>query len=139
VTAVDAVGIGPAGATNGAIGNGVTAFRTEVVLTSAMAQGGTIPTQPGAVFLSIGVGVTHIKRRARDQEDGPQMKILVGVGLFVIGIIVWIGSLVGALGILPPTVVSLGVTLGGALITGGIALMCLSNKPKRVPYFDKGG
>jgi hypothetical protein len=65
------------------------------------------------------------------------MKILVGVGLWAIGIILWIGPLVGALGILHPTVVSLGVVLGGALITGGIALMCLSNQPTRVPYLTK--
>jgi hypothetical protein len=66
------------------------------------------------------------------------MKISVGVGLCVIGIIVWIASLFGALGMLHPTVVSCGVMLGGVMITGGIALMCLSNQPKRVPYFDKG-
>jgi hypothetical protein len=66
------------------------------------------------------------------------MKILVGIGLCVIGIIVWMGSLLGALGILRPAIVSLGVTLGGVMITAGIALMCLSGQPKRVPYFDKG-
>jgi hypothetical protein len=66
------------------------------------------------------------------------MKILVGVGLSVTGIIVWTASLFGALGILHPTIVSLGVLLGGVMITGGIALMCLSSQPKRVPYFDKG-
>jgi hypothetical protein len=66
------------------------------------------------------------------------MKILVGVGLSVTGIIVWIASLFGALGILHPTIVSLGVLLGGVMITSGIALMCLSSQPKRVPYFDKG-
>jgi hypothetical protein len=65
------------------------------------------------------------------------MKILVEIGLCVIGIIVWIGSLVGAVGIFHPTVVSLGVLLG-VITTGGIALMCLSNQPKRVPYFDNG-
>ena len=66
------------------------------------------------------------------------MKILVGIGLCVIGIVVWIGSLVGAVGIFHPTVVSLGVLLGGVITMGGIALMCLSNQPKRVPYFDNG-
>ena len=44
VTAVDPVGTGPAGATNGAIGRGVTAFQTKVVtVTTAGARGGTIP------------------------------------------------------------------------------------------------
>ena len=55
------------------------------------------------------------------------MKIFAGVGLCVIGIIVWIGVPVGALGILDPAVVSLGVVLGGAATTGGIALMCAPN------------
>ena len=55
------------------------------------------------------------------------MKILVGVGLSVIGIIVWIASLFGALGIVRPTIVSLGVIIGGAMIMSGIALMCLFN------------
>ena len=66
------------------------------------------------------------------------MKIIVGVGLCIIGIIVWIGSLFAALGIVHPTVVSLGVIIGGAMIMSGIALLCLSNHPKRVFYFDKG-
>jgi hypothetical protein len=66
------------------------------------------------------------------------MKILVGIGLCTIGIIVWIGSLLGAMGIFHPTVVSLGVLLGGAMTTGGIAVMSLSNQAKRVPYFDNG-
>jgi hypothetical protein len=66
------------------------------------------------------------------------MKISVGIGLCVTGIIVWIGSLVGAVGILQPTVVSLGVLLGGVLTTGGIAVVCLPNQAKRVPYFDNG-
>jgi hypothetical protein len=65
-----------------------------------------------------------------------RMKILVGIGLCLIAIIVWIESLVGALGIFHPTVVSLGVLLGVVISTEGIALMCLSNQPKRVPYFD---
>ena len=67
-----------------------------------------------------------------------RMKILVGIGLCLIAIIVWIESLVGALGIFHPTVVSLGVLLGVVISTEGIALMCLSNQPKRVPYFDNG-
>ena len=66
------------------------------------------------------------------------MKILVGTGLSVIGIIVWIASLFGALGIVRLTVVYLGVIIGGSLIMSGIALMYLPNHPKRVPYFDKG-
>jgi hypothetical protein len=66
------------------------------------------------------------------------MKILVGIGLCVIGIIVWIVSLVGAMGIFHPTVVSLGVLLGGAMTSGGIASICLPNQAKRVPYFDSG-
>jgi len=45
---VDAVGTGPTGATNGAIGNGVIAFLMEVVSTAAGAQARTIPTQIGA-------------------------------------------------------------------------------------------
>jgi len=66
------------------------------------------------------------------------MKIMVGAGLCIIGIIVWIVSLIAATGIVHMTVVSLGVIIGGAMIMSGIALICLSNHPKRVPYFDKG-
>jgi hypothetical protein len=65
------------------------------------------------------------------------MKILVGVGLCIIGTIVWIGSLFAALGIVNLTVLSLGVIIGGAMIMSGIALICQSNYPKRVPYFGK--
>jgi hypothetical protein len=64
VTAADAVGIEPAGATNRAIGKGVTAFQTKVVLTVATARGRTIRPPLGAAPLNhgAGVGVTHIKR-----------------------------------------------------------------------------
>ena len=62
MTTVDAGGIGPAGATNGATGSGVTAFQTNVVtvpamVTTAAARSGTIPTQIGALPLRGGVGV----------------------------------------------------------------------------------
>jgi hypothetical protein len=58
--AVDAVGTGTTGVTNGEIGSGVTAFQTEVVMdTRAGARGGTIPTQIGAVSSLGEVGVIH--------------------------------------------------------------------------------
>jgi len=44
------------GVTNGAIGMGVTAFRTKVVLTAAMARGRTIRLPLGAVLPDPGVG-----------------------------------------------------------------------------------
>jgi hypothetical protein len=66
------------------------------------------------------------------------MKNIVGVGLCIIGIIVWVLSLFAVLGIVHPTVVSLGVIVGGATIMSGIALICQPNHAKRVPYFDKG-
>ena len=66
MTAADAAGTATTGATNGAIGMGVTAFQTGVVLTTAMAPGRTIPPHIGAVLLpDHGVGVTHTKRFAR--------------------------------------------------------------------------
>jgi hypothetical protein len=65
------------------------------------------------------------------------MKNIIAVGLCIIGIIVWIASLFAALGIVNPTVSSLGVIIGGAMIMSGIALICLSNYSKRAPYFDK--
>ena len=47
--AVDAVGIGTAGATNPAIGSGVTAFQTKVVtVMTAGAPGGAMPFLGGA-------------------------------------------------------------------------------------------
>jgi uncharacterized membrane protein len=66
------------------------------------------------------------------------MKIIVGVSLCIIGIIVWIVSFIAAAGIVGTKVVSLGVIIGGAMIMSGIALIFLSNHPKRVRYFDKG-
>ena len=65
------------------------------------------------------------------------MKTIVGAGLCIIGIIVWIASLIAATGIVDTEVVSLGVIIGGSMIMSGIALMCLPHHPKRVPYFDK--
>jgi len=59
VTVVDVATTGPTGATNGAIGNGVIAFRTEVVLTTAGALDGTIPIQIGARRSLAGVGVIN--------------------------------------------------------------------------------
>ena len=65
--AVDAVGTGAAGATNGAIGTGATVFRTGVPMTPG-AQVGTIPTQIGAIPL--GAGVIHSERvRAQPPDD----------------------------------------------------------------------
>jgi hypothetical protein len=61
-----AVGTEPAGATNGAIGSGVSAFQTKVVtVTTAGARGGTTPTQIGAVSSRVGVGAINSERRAR--------------------------------------------------------------------------
>ena len=58
--AVDAVGTGPTGVTNGAIGSGVTAFRMKVVSTAAVgARGGTIRIQIGAQHDLGGVGVIN--------------------------------------------------------------------------------
>jgi hypothetical protein len=65
------------------------------------------------------------------------MKIIVGMGLCIIGIIVWVAPLVTALILVRPTVVSLGVIIGGGIIMSGIALICLPNYPIKVPYFDK--
>jgi hypothetical protein len=69
VTAVDAVGTEPAGATNGAIGSGVTAFRTKVVtVTTAGVRGGTSPIQIGAVSSRAGVGVIHSEVRPQPPD-----------------------------------------------------------------------
>ena len=59
MTVVDVATTGPTGATNGAIGNGVIAFRTEVVLTTAGALDRTIPIQIGAWGRFGGAGVTN--------------------------------------------------------------------------------
>jgi hypothetical protein len=64
------------------------------------------------------------------------MKIIIGVGLCIVGIIVWKVSLFATLGAFNPTIVSLGVIIGGAMIMSGIALICWSNSPKRVSFFD---
>ena len=57
--AVDAVGTGPTGVTNGAIGSGVIAFRMEVTLTTARARDGIIPIRIGAASSLDGVGVIN--------------------------------------------------------------------------------
>ena len=57
--AVDAVGTGPTGVTNGAIGSGVIAFRMEVVSTAVGALDGTIRIQIGAQHGLGGVGVIN--------------------------------------------------------------------------------
>jgi hypothetical protein len=53
--AVDMAGTAPTGATKEAIGIGATAFRT-----AAGAQGGTIPTQIGAVLPHHGLGLSLV-------------------------------------------------------------------------------
>src|SRR5215472_11134945 len=69
-TAVDAVGTGTAGVTNGATGAGATVFRTGVATTPG-AQVGTIPKQIGGVRRSSG---QSIQRRPR----GPWPMIATG-------------------------------------------------------------
>jgi len=78
VTTADVVGTGPAGVTNGGIGNGVTAFQTKVVMvpvtvTMAGARGCTSPTQICAVSCLGGVGVINRsdKRALRSLVDDP--------------------------------------------------------------------
>ena len=66
------------------------------------------------------------------------MKIMVGIGLCVIGIIICVVALFTALVIGHPNLASLGVIMGGAIIMSGIALICLPNYRIKVPYFDKG-
>jgi hypothetical protein len=65
------------------------------------------------------------------------MKIIVGIGVCICGLIVWVAPLVAALTRGHPTAVSLGVIIGGVIIMSGIALVCLPNYPIKVPYFDK--
>jgi drug/metabolite transporter (DMT)-like permease len=65
------------------------------------------------------------------------MKIIVGMGLCIIGVIIWAAPLVASSVIVNPTVISLGVIIGGGIIMSGIALICLPTHPIRVPYFDK--
>ena len=62
MTVVDVATTGPTGATNGAIGSGVIAFRMEVVFTAAGAPDGTIPTQIGVWHRLDGAGVINSKR-----------------------------------------------------------------------------
>ena len=83
MTTVDAGGIGPAGATNGAIGSGVTAFQTKVVtvpgtVTMAGARAGTSPIQICAVSSPGGVRVIRRERRVRlTQRQGRSGLVVV--------------------------------------------------------------
>lgn len=65
------------------------------------------------------------------------MKIIVGIGLCVIGIIVWVAALGAAAIHVRPAVISLGVITGGVIIMSGVTLICLPNYRIKVPYFDK--
>ena len=65
------------------------------------------------------------------------MKIMVGIGLCVIGIFICMMALFTALVIGHPNFASLGVIIGGAIIVSGIALICLPTHSIRVPYFDQ--
>jgi hypothetical protein len=70
--AVDAVGTGHTGATNGAIGNGVIAFRMEVGSTVAGARGGTLPIQIGAQHDPGGVGVINRSDKRAIRKTDPR-------------------------------------------------------------------
>jgi hypothetical protein len=65
------------------------------------------------------------------------LKILVGTGLCVVGTIVWAAALIGASVIVNPTVISLGVIVGGGITASGIILIALPTNPVRFSYFDK--
>ena len=69
MTVVDVATTGPSGATNGAIGSGVIAFRTKVVLTTAGALDGTTPIQIGVRHRFGGAGV--ISKNGRDLSRSP--------------------------------------------------------------------
>ena len=79
MTAADAAGTAITGATNGAIGDGVTAFLTEV-LTVATGRGRTIRPPFGAAPLNhgAGLGVTRIRRHRAEPSvaDGPEREDL---------------------------------------------------------------
>jgi drug/metabolite transporter (DMT)-like permease len=65
------------------------------------------------------------------------MKVILGIGVCVGGLIVWTAPLVASLTRVHPTAVSLGVIMGGVIIMSGVALICSPNHPIKVPYFDK--
>ena len=64
------------------------------------------------------------------------MKIIIGTALCIIGAIVWAAPLIAA-SMIGPTIMALGAVAGGGIIMSGIALICLANRPTRVPYFDE--
>ncbi len=66
------------------------------------------------------------------------MKILVGIGLCIIGAVIWVAPLVAASVVVNPAIISLWVIIGGGLIMSGIALICLPAHHIQVQYFDKG-
>ena len=66
------------------------------------------------------------------------MRIIVGIGICIIGVIIWVVPLVAASVIVNPAIISLGVIIGGGLIMSGIALICLPAHHIQVQYFDKG-
>ena len=84
MTAAAVAGTATTGVTNGAIGDGVTAFRTEV-LTAATLRERTIRPPFGAALLHHGAGggVTHIKRHRAEPSvaDDSEREVLSLVSL----------------------------------------------------------
>ena len=76
--AADAVGTGPTGVTNGAIGSGVIAFRMKVVSTAVGAPDGTVSIQIGARHGLGGVGVINSEQPARRTFSGLGHERLIG-------------------------------------------------------------
>jgi len=69
-------------------------------------------------------------------EGRSELKIIIGIEFCVVGIIIWLTALIGATVIANPTVVSLGVIIGGGITASGTILMCLPDSPIRFSYFD---
>jgi len=74
VTAADAAGTATTGATNGAIGMGVTAFRTKGVLTAAGARGRTILPRlaPRPSTMGLGLHTLSDLRAQPSVADDPE-------------------------------------------------------------------
>jgi len=65
------------------------------------------------------------------------LKAVIGICLCIAGTVIWAAALLGAFVVVNPTVLSLGVILGGGITASGIILFCVPTQPIPFSYFDK--
>jgi hypothetical protein len=70
-------------------------------------------------------------------QGGSGLKIIIGTGLCLTGTLIWTTTLIGVSINIDTRIISLGVIMGGGIVTSGIMLICSPAHPVRFSYFDK--